>query len=74
MNIKYVLENVISQRQCSLCGALWFIFDNGNKTNGVFRLGDDAPEKCLMCKPVDEQVIKDSLYNVERWVSGDENE
>jgi len=68
LNLEYVLKNYMDHRFCELCGATWFKFLHTDNTFGVYRLGKIPPEKCLTCKPVDEDMSKDLIYSVEKWI------
>ncbi len=67
--IKYVLENELDRRMCKTCHAMWFMFRSDIGTVGYYRLGDNAPEHCLTCKPIDEEIEAGCIISEEQWVS-----
>ena len=69
--LQYVLDNLIAVRPCEMCGAIWFKFSNEGKI-GIYRLGEEPPEKCITCKAIDDQVSRGSLMTAERWISREE--
>lgn len=69
-DLKYVLDNEIERKQCIHCYAIWFVFDHqGNPS--YYRLGNDAPENCKTCKPIDEEIEKSAICTSERWFNLD---
>ena len=69
MNImKFILENEIDRKQCIECTAIWFHFSHGENT-GYYRLSPVAPESCPVCKPLDEDLEKNAVYTVARWMN-----
>ena len=69
-DLKYVLDNEIDRRQCIRCYAMWFVFDHQG-TPSYYRLGNDEPAKCDICKPIDEDIEKNSICTSERWFNLD---
>lgn len=54
-----------------MCKGIWFKFNHNDKV-GIYRLAEIPPEKCVQCKPIDDKISDDSLFSVERWITGDE--
>jgi hypothetical protein len=70
-SIDYILKNYLAHRQCQMCKGIWFKFNHNDKI-GVYRLAEIPPEKCVQCKPIDDKISNNSLFSVERWITGDE--
>lgn len=66
--IEYVLANEIDRRQCKECLGIWFLF-NHNGSESFYRLARVAPETCVVCKPIDEEIEARSVMSEEQWVS-----
>ena len=66
--LKYVLEHQIDRRQCKLCYAMWFAFDHHGQV-AYYRLGQDEPDLCEICKPIDEDIESKCVVSHERWVT-----
>ena len=64
----YVLDNEIDRKQCIRCYAIWFIFDH-HGTPSHYRLGNDKPENCSVCAPIDKEIEERSVITSERWFS-----
>ena len=68
--LRYVLENEIENKQCTLCYAMWFVFDHYGKIC-YYRLGQNEPALCKVCAPIDEEIESGALVTSERWVNLD---
>ena len=66
--IKYILENELDRKQCVACHAIWFMFNHHGEI-GYYRLGEDAPENCATCAPIDLEIEERSVISEEQWVS-----
>jgi len=66
--MKYILDNLIDQKQCVECLGLWFHF-NHEGNNAFYRLSPLAPEDCTYCSKLDKQIEKEAVLTSESWVS-----
>lgn len=64
--LKFIFRNLIERKQCNECDAHWFHFNHGDD-KAFYRLGDQAPESCVVCAPLDEQLEAESRISAERW-------
>ena len=69
--LRYILTNLIEDKVCIECGAMWFCFNHEGK-KAYYRLGKDEPCNCKICKPIDDDLEQNCLMSAERWMSGDE--
>lgn len=65
--MKYVLDNLIDQKQCTSCLGMWFLF-NHEGCKAYYRLSPVPPESCDVCRPIDEEIESNCIVSKERWV------
>lgn len=65
--MKYILDNLIDQKQCNECLGLWFHF-NHEGNNAFYRLSPLAPEDCTSCDKIDKEIEKETVYSFAEWV------
>lgn len=64
--LKIIFENLIDRKQCEMCDAHWFKFNHDGDV-AYYRLGQLAPSACSTCRPIDEELEKDTVFTAERW-------
>ena len=67
MNINHVLDREKERKYCNECHAIWIIFQESDKTEGVYRIAATEPGNCSVCGPIDKEIESQCIMSHETW-------